>query len=55
MSDSDDWEWVDCWNCNGEGVTHHECGDDVCCCLLPEDNVICDYCNGDGGYKETNS
>lgn len=43
--------WVDCWNCGGEGYSDHDCGEDCCCCLHPEDNVICDNCRGKGGYK----
>lgn len=43
--------WVDCWNCGGEGVSHHDCGEDCCACLNPEDNVCCDNCHGEGGYK----
>jgi hypothetical protein len=42
-------EWVRCWNCGGEGVSHHDCGEDTCCCLHPEDNVRCDWCEGAGG------
>jgi len=42
--------WEDCWNCGGEGYSHHNCGEDCCCCLYPEDNVLCDICNGEGGY-----
>lgn len=41
---------VECQNCGGDGYTHHECGEDVCCCLYPEDNVACDICHGDGGF-----
>lgn len=41
---------VTCWQCGGEGATHHDCGEDTCCCLYPEDNVHCDICNGSGGY-----
>ena len=45
-----DGEWVDCWKCGGEGTTGHDCGEDCCCCLEPEDNVICDECGGAGGW-----
>ena len=38
----------ECRNCAGEGYTHHDCGDDSCCCLNPENNVICHVCNGEG-------
>lgn len=42
-------EWVNCWNCGGEGYSHHNCGEDSCCCLDPEDNVRCRECGGRGG------
>jgi hypothetical protein len=40
----------ECDNCGGEGVSGHECGEDTCCCLDPEDNVTCDWCMGKGGH-----
>lgn len=40
--------WEDCQNCGGDGLTGHDCGEDSCCCLLPEDNVLCDICHGEG-------
>lgn len=42
-------QWRDCYNCD-EGYSHHDCGEDCCCCLDPEDNVVCDICDGDGGW-----
>jgi len=42
-------DWKECWNCD-EGYTHHDCGEDTCCCLDPEPNVKCDICNGEGGW-----
>lgn len=45
-----DKQWIDCYNCAGEGFSHHDCGEDCCCCLDPEDNVTCDICRGDGGW-----
>ncbi|MCE5265705.1 MAG: hypothetical protein LLG97_19525 [Deltaproteobacteria bacterium] len=42
--------WEECWNCGGEGVSGHDCGEDCCCCAYPEDNVRCDICEGKGGY-----
>lgn len=42
--------WVDCENCGGEGFSDHDCGEDSCCCLHPENNVVCDWCNGEGGH-----
>lgn len=50
--DQDEFEdWIDCYNCGGEGYSHHDCGEDCCCCLNPEDNVVCDICEGKGGWK----
>ncbi len=45
-------EWIECENCGGEGFVGHDCGEDCCCCLDPEDNVPCDVCGGKGGYWE---
>lgn len=45
-----DTEWLECYLCGGEGVDGHDCGDDTCCCLNPEDDVECDVCEGDGGW-----
>lgn len=48
----DDYEeTVDCWDCGGEMYTHHDCGEDVCCCAHPEDNVRCETCGGKGFLK----
>ncbi len=47
-----DTEWVDCYFCGGEGVIGHDCGEDTCCCLYPEDNIQCDICGGAGGWRE---
>lgn len=41
--------WCECWNCE-DGYSGHDCGEDVCCCLHPEDNQRCDICNGKGGW-----
>lgn len=43
--------WVGCWQCGGEGVSGHDCGEDTCCCLHPEDNEPCDICDGNGGWR----
>lgn len=57
--DSDDFQdvmlddgrvWRTCWQCAGELFVDHDCGEDVCCCAFPEDNVTCDLCDGDGGW-----
>lgn len=45
-----DVEWTDCWNCGGNGIDGHECGEDTCCCLDPEDNVRCNTCEGKGSW-----
>ena len=39
----------DCYNCE-EGFSHHDCGEDCCCCLYPEPNVVCDVCQGYCGW-----
>ena len=41
--------WVDCDNCE-DGYSHHDCGEDTCCCLNPVNNVECDVCDGEGGW-----
>lgn len=41
-------EHLRCYNCGGEGYDGHECGEDCCQCLYPEDNRECDICNGYG-------
>lgn len=45
----DEREWVDCYNCI-DGYSHHDCGEDTCCCLHPEPNVECEICHGEGGW-----
>lgn len=42
-------DWLRCPNCGGAGLSHHDCGEDSCCCLDPEDNVDCNWCGGTGG------
>lgn len=37
----------DCEECE-DGFDGHDCGEDTCCCLRPEDNVTCQYCDGTG-------
>jgi hypothetical protein len=41
--------WKMCTNCE-YGFSRHDCGEDVCCCVLPVDNVVCDICEGKEGY-----
>jgi hypothetical protein len=43
-------DWCECWQCGGEGVSGHDCGEDCCVCLHPEDNERCDICSGKGGW-----
>jgi hypothetical protein len=42
-------DWEDCENCV-DGYSGHECGEDTCACRYPEDNVMCDWCYGTGGW-----
>lgn len=42
--------WVECWQCNGDRMIDHDCGEDFCVCDDPEPNVRCDICNGKGGW-----
>ncbi len=39
-----------CFDCGGEGVNGHECGDDCCCCADPEENMLCETCQGKGHW-----
>jgi len=41
--------WKECWNCR-DGYSHHDCGEDTCCCRDPLPNVVCDICDGEGGW-----
>lgn len=37
-----------CYKCMGEGGWH-DCGEDCCCCLDPEEIThVCDECHGTG-------
>lgn len=42
-----DDNFEDCYVCGGCGEIPHDCGEDTCCCLNPEDE-ICNNCDGDG-------
>ena len=45
-------EWVECWQCHGQGGWH-ECGEDCCPCLDKEEVTRdCDECFGQGGWLE---
>lgn len=41
---------VQCDQCGGDGLDGHDCGEDCCCCLHPEDNQTCGMCRGEGGW-----
>lgn len=41
--------WVRCDECE-DGFSHHDCGDDSCCCVLPIANMKCDTCQGEAGW-----
>lgn len=41
--------WEECTNCE-DGMSGHDCGEDCCACLYPENNVPCDICDGKGGW-----
>lgn len=41
-------EMEDCPNCEGTGYSDHECGEDCCMCVDPQNNVVCDWCGGRG-------
>lgn len=44
-------EWEPCDACGGDGFYGHDCGEDCCACLYPDDNVRCDICEGRGGWE----
>ena len=33
-----------------DGYDGHDCGEDCCACLHPEENVVCEQCDGHGGW-----
>ena len=41
----------ECWQCGGSGYYGHDCGEDTCVCRNPEENVVCDICDGVGGWQ----
>lgn len=43
-------EYRRCDSCE-DGYDGHDCGEDTCCCLHPEENVVCQICDGDGGWN----
>lgn len=40
-----------CWRCQGFG-SWHDCGEDTCSCLDPEDDTFCEICHGEGTLPE---
>lgn len=48
----DDAEEEVCFACHGEGF-YHDCGDDTCCCLNPDEDFVftCDECGGKGSLS----
>lgn len=42
-------DYEHCDECE-DGYDGHDCGEDCCCCLHPEENMICDRCDGNGGW-----
>lgn len=42
--------WQSCEQCGGDGVFGHDCGEDTCCCLDPEEDDPCEICDGEGGW-----
>ena len=43
-------DYVECWDCE-DGYSDHDCGEDCCCCLRPENNVLCSICLGRDGWQ----
>ena len=42
-------DWRVCEECE-DGYDGHDCGEDCCMCRYPEDNLLCQYCLGRGGW-----
>lgn len=42
--------WIPCAHCGETGFSGHDCGEDTCCCLDPEENVECFICQGMKGW-----
>lgn len=40
-----------CGHCDEFGMSHHDCGEDCCCCEYPENNRKCDECGGEGVHR----
>lgn len=48
--DEPDGLWESCEQCGGDGYWGHDCGEDCCPCLDPEENLRCNNCDGTGGW-----
>ena len=42
-------EWLECNQCEGNGYSGHDCGEDTCVCRNPQDNLLCESCQAEGG------
>lgn len=42
-------DWRECEECDEDGMSGHDCGEDCCMCLHPDENVLCEFCGGHGG------
>lgn len=42
-------DWQRCEECE-DGYDGHDCGEDCCMCLYPEENVLCQICRGHEGW-----
>ena len=42
-------DWVQCENCD-DGYDGHDCGEDCCACAEPEENMLCQICDGYSGW-----
>jgi hypothetical protein len=43
-------ELIVCERCDGTGVFGHDCGEDCCCCVNPDENEPCYVCGGVGSW-----
>ena len=48
--DCEDWVFEECPDCEGIGLGGHDCGEDTCPCINPEDNIDCITCDGKGNW-----
>lgn len=44
-----DAQWIACESCD-DGLVGHDCGEDTCACVDPQENVRCGVCDGDSGW-----